>query len=442
MQLTANFVVLATALAYGSTSVLALPVDSSFATREVEYEVEARDASEVSYNARALPELTLDSRSFFGAEEDLEARAQTPLSATTPVSAKSVSASTPVSAKSVSGSTPVTPVSSKIPVTPASGFASSKLSPKTPSTRKSTSSHHLTEAEYNQRFQADLSNKKNPAHAWAEKTLAFDDALYDPMNPNHKSAEAQYAKTHPSKARKAELKAALKDPKHPKHAAAKKALRKHAKLSALKHKESLIAKHDSLKKLSGARKLSTHLPKNALHRPSSLRKNEKHAALKHSLKEEAKHSALKHSLKKEAKLAALSKTSKNAKTKELLSKTASSKLTSGAKKLDAVAPKASAKVAGSTTPTTPSTPEHHRHRLESFGEGREGGRGEFREGGRGEFREGGHREFREGGHREFREGGREGREGHREFREGREGHREFREGEGRRERLRPEFQDY
>ena len=74
MQLTAKFAVLAAALAYGSTSVLALPVGGpSFFARE--YDIEARDVpTEVSYVAREVPELSLDARSFFDAEE-FEARA-------------------------------------------------------------------------------------------------------------------------------------------------------------------------------------------------------------------------------------------------------------------------------------------------------------------------------------------------------------------------------
>lgn len=68
MQLTAKFAVLAAALAYGSTSVLALPVGSSFFARE--YDIEARDVpAEVSYVTREVPEFALDARSFFDSEE-------------------------------------------------------------------------------------------------------------------------------------------------------------------------------------------------------------------------------------------------------------------------------------------------------------------------------------------------------------------------------------
>lgn len=72
MQLTAKFVVLASALA---TSVLALPVDTNYDARDFETEVEARDVQEeVTVAARSFPSLSLDSRSFFDAEDDLEAR--------------------------------------------------------------------------------------------------------------------------------------------------------------------------------------------------------------------------------------------------------------------------------------------------------------------------------------------------------------------------------
>lgn len=74
MQLTAKFAVLAAALAYGSSSVLALPYGKFLEARQVENDIEARNIPEdVTYAAREVPELSLDARSFFDTE-DYEAR--------------------------------------------------------------------------------------------------------------------------------------------------------------------------------------------------------------------------------------------------------------------------------------------------------------------------------------------------------------------------------
>jgi len=75
MQLTANFVVLATALAYSSSSVLALPVDSAYAARDVEYDVEARDVGSsdvLDLSTRDLYDMFLDARGYY--DEGLDAR--------------------------------------------------------------------------------------------------------------------------------------------------------------------------------------------------------------------------------------------------------------------------------------------------------------------------------------------------------------------------------
>ncbi|KIM49711.1 hypothetical protein M413DRAFT_114706 [Hebeloma cylindrosporum] len=75
MQLTANFVVLATALAYSSSSVLALPVDSSFAARDVEYDLEAREVGSsdmLEYSTRELVDMFLEARGYY--DEGLDAR--------------------------------------------------------------------------------------------------------------------------------------------------------------------------------------------------------------------------------------------------------------------------------------------------------------------------------------------------------------------------------
>ena len=75
MQLTANFVVLATALAYSSSSVLALPVDSTYATRDVEYDLEAREVGPsdmLEYSTRELYDMYLEARGYY--DEGLDAR--------------------------------------------------------------------------------------------------------------------------------------------------------------------------------------------------------------------------------------------------------------------------------------------------------------------------------------------------------------------------------
>jgi len=75
MQLTANFVVLATALAYSSSSVLALPVDSSYAARDVEYDLEAREVGPsdmLEYSTRELYDMYLEARGYY--DEGLDAR--------------------------------------------------------------------------------------------------------------------------------------------------------------------------------------------------------------------------------------------------------------------------------------------------------------------------------------------------------------------------------
>jgi hypothetical protein len=90
MQLTANFVVLATVLACSSSSVLALPVDSAYTARDVEYDLEARDVGSldlVDYSTRDLDDMFLEARVHYDdghdareievreSFEDLEARA-------------------------------------------------------------------------------------------------------------------------------------------------------------------------------------------------------------------------------------------------------------------------------------------------------------------------------------------------------------------------------
>ena len=75
MQLTANFVVLATALAYSSSSVLALPVDSSYDARDVQYDLDAREAGPsdmLEYSARELYDMYLEARGYYN--EGLDAR--------------------------------------------------------------------------------------------------------------------------------------------------------------------------------------------------------------------------------------------------------------------------------------------------------------------------------------------------------------------------------
>jgi hypothetical protein len=74
MQLTAYFVVLATALAY-SSSVLALPVDSTYATRDVEYDLEAREvrpSDMLEYSTRELYDMYLEACSYYN--EGFDAR--------------------------------------------------------------------------------------------------------------------------------------------------------------------------------------------------------------------------------------------------------------------------------------------------------------------------------------------------------------------------------
>jgi len=73
MQLTANFVVLATALIY--SSVLALPVDSAYAARDVEYDLDAREIGSsdvVDYSTRDLYGLFLEARGYY--DDGLDAR--------------------------------------------------------------------------------------------------------------------------------------------------------------------------------------------------------------------------------------------------------------------------------------------------------------------------------------------------------------------------------
>jgi hypothetical protein len=75
MQLTANFVVLATALAYSSSRVLALPVDSAYAARDVEYDLDARDVGSsdmIDYKTRDLYDLFLEARGYY--DDGLDAR--------------------------------------------------------------------------------------------------------------------------------------------------------------------------------------------------------------------------------------------------------------------------------------------------------------------------------------------------------------------------------
>jgi len=117
MQLTANFVLLATVLAYGSSSVLALPVGSSFAR-----EVEAREfQDDVSYYAREVPgSMYLDARGFFdGDYEDINARAGAavdPVSAvTTPAGAGPSETPTDVKQKPLPGADSEGPQSVKTP---------------------------------------------------------------------------------------------------------------------------------------------------------------------------------------------------------------------------------------------------------------------------------------------------------------------------------------
>jgi len=74
MQLTANFVVLATALVY-SSRVFALPVDSTYTTRDVEYDLEAREVGPsdmLKYSTRELYDMYLEARSYYN--EGLDAR--------------------------------------------------------------------------------------------------------------------------------------------------------------------------------------------------------------------------------------------------------------------------------------------------------------------------------------------------------------------------------
>ena len=75
MQLTANFVVLATALAYSSSSVLALPVESTFEARDLQYDLETREVVPVDmleYSARELYDMYLEARGYYN--EGLDAR--------------------------------------------------------------------------------------------------------------------------------------------------------------------------------------------------------------------------------------------------------------------------------------------------------------------------------------------------------------------------------
>ena len=65
MQLTANFAVLAAAVAYGSTSVLALPVGGSkYYARELATQVDARDLDTVEYTSRELTDMYLEAREY------------------------------------------------------------------------------------------------------------------------------------------------------------------------------------------------------------------------------------------------------------------------------------------------------------------------------------------------------------------------------------------
>jgi hypothetical protein len=77
MQLTANLVILATALTY-SSSVLALPLD-------VAYDLEVRDAGAsdaLEYDAREYQEIEMQAREYF---EDLDARAATVCASLPPI---------------------------------------------------------------------------------------------------------------------------------------------------------------------------------------------------------------------------------------------------------------------------------------------------------------------------------------------------------------------
>lgn len=238
MQLTANFVVLATALAYSSTSVLALPVSTSFAAREVDYDLEARDVQdEVSFAAREVPEMFLDARSFFDSEEyDARDVASTPAPVTASVPNTPV---TPVSA--VTPATPATPATPVTPVTPVSAAAPATLASSSTSTGESKEAKH---AAYRKALAAGPSD---PLYAEAlkhqEKRKAFLKALVNKKDPEHEAAVEKQQKAYKDKT----------DPHHKQAVRVEHALKKHAAKKALARKHrNRLAKHT----LKGSRKHS------------------------------------------------------------------------------------------------------------------------------------------------------------------------------------------
>jgi len=199
MQLTANFVVLATALAYSTSSVLALPVDSAYAARDVEYDVEARDVGSsdvLDHTTRDLYDMFLEARGYYDqgldtreldvieAEareyfEDLEARAATPVTPATPAAPTTSTLSAgPSPTPSVKPTTPSTstPVNSKM-----AAYRKALADPNDPGHADALQKQKLFKI-----YKAALADPNDPNHAKALKFKSYQKALRDPKDPGHK----------------------------------------------------------------------------------------------------------------------------------------------------------------------------------------------------------------------------------------------------------------